>query len=105
LNVKFKDIIEARDLLNLSERASMEEIKSHYRELVNQWHPDKCKESDEICNEMTRKIVAAYKIIIAYCDQYQYSFSKDEIMKYLKGEEWWNEKFGSDPLWGSSDKP
>jgi curved DNA-binding protein CbpA len=47
LNIKSKDIIEAKNLLKLPERASMEEIKSNYRELIGQWHPDKCNESDE----------------------------------------------------------
>jgi DnaJ-class molecular chaperone len=105
LNIKFKDIIEAKELLNLPERASMEEIKSNYRELIGQWHPDKCHESDEKCNEMTRKIIAAYDIIIAYCNQYHYSFSKEEIKRYLSNEEWWFERFGNDPIWGNRDKP
>jgi DnaJ-class molecular chaperone len=105
VSIKYNDLIEARELLDLPERATMEEIKSRYKKLITQWHPDKCKESEENCNEMSRKIIAAYKIIIAYCDQYRYSFSDDEIMRYLKGDEWWNERFGHDPLWGSGEKP
>jgi DnaJ-class molecular chaperone len=105
LNIRYRDIVEAKDLLNLSERASMEEIKSKYRELISQWHPDKCNERDEKCNEMTRKIIAAYNIIMAYCNQYRYSFSKEEIKKYLSDEEWWFERFGNDHIWGTGDKP
>ena len=33
----------------------MEEIKSNYRKLIMQWHPDKCRSNNEKCNEMTKK--------------------------------------------------
>jgi DnaJ-class molecular chaperone len=66
--IKYQDIIEAKELLNLPERASMKEIKSSYRRLINQWHPDKCTENKDKCAEMTRKIIAAYKIITTYCN-------------------------------------
>ncbi len=98
--ISYKDIIEAKALLNLPERASREEIKANYRELISQWHPDKCKENSEKCNEMTRKIISAYNIIDIYCDQYQYSFAKEEVKRFLSDEEWWFERFGNDPVWG-----
>ena len=98
MTIKYQDIIEAKELLNLPERVSMEEIKSNYRKLISQWHPDKCKENSEKCNEMTQKIIAAYNIIISYCNQYQYSFAKEEIKKYLLDEDWWFERFGTDPI-------
>jgi DnaJ-class molecular chaperone len=97
---KYKEITEARKLLELPERATMDEIKSNYRRLVSKWHPDKCKEGKDKCTEMTQKIIAAYKTIIAYCNQYKYSFSKEEIKNYLSPEEWWYERFGDDPVWG-----
>lgn len=92
--VKYQDILAAKELLDLPERASMGKIKSNYRKLLSKWHPDRCKESYEKCSEMTKKIIAAYKIIIDYCDQYQYSFSKEEVKRYLSNEEWWIERFG-----------
>ncbi len=104
--VKYQDIIEAKELLNLPERASMEEIKSSYRRLVSQWHPDRCPDEDrDNYNEMTKKIIEAYKTVIIYCNQYKYSFAKEEIKRYLSDEDWWFERFGNDPLWGNSNKP
>jgi DnaJ-class molecular chaperone len=100
LTLKYQDILEAKELLNLSGRVSMKEIKSNYRRLINEWHPDKCREDHERCNDMTRKIVAAYGVIINYCNNYKYSFETEEIRTYLSAEEWWFERFGSDPLWG-----
>jgi len=49
---------------------------------------------------MTRKIIAAYEIITVYCENYKYSFAREEVRRYLSVEEWWFDKFGNDPLWG-----
>jgi DnaJ-class molecular chaperone len=97
---KYQKIYEARKLLELPERASMEEIKSNYRQLLNKWHPDKCGENRAECNEMTRRIVAAYKVVIDYCKRYKFSFTKEEVRNNLSPEDWWFERFGTDPLWG-----
>lgn len=102
---KYQDIIEAKGLLDLPERASMEEIKSKYRQSIKQWHPDKFNANEEQCDEMTKKLNAAYKTIMAYCEEYKYSFAEEEVKRYLSIEEWWSSKFGDDPLWGNPDKP
>ena len=98
---KYQKITEARRVLELPEQATMKEIKAQYRLLLAKWHPDICTEDKQQCKEMTQKIIAAYKTIIAYCEHYQYSFSKEEIKKYLPEDEWWFEHFGDDPLWGN----
>ena len=102
--IKYNNIVEATALLNLPDRASMEEIKSNYRKLIMQWHPDKCNGNNEKCNEMTKKLTAAYKTIICYCNQYKYSFAKEEVEQYLSAEDWWFKRFGNDPLWGNINK-
>jgi DnaJ-class molecular chaperone len=104
LTIKYKDLVAAKKLLKLPDRASMGEIKSCYRKLIKRWHPDRCQEDDEKCNEMTRKITAAYNIVVAYCRQYRYSFAEEEVKKYLSPEEWWFERFGDDPLMGKINK-
>jgi DnaJ-class molecular chaperone len=98
--MKYRDILEAKELLGLPERASMDEIKSSYRRLISNWHPDRCREDKKKCEEMTRKIITAYGIIVSYCEEYKYSFAEEEVKRYLSAEEWWFEKFGNDPLWG-----
>lgn len=104
MTVKYREIIDAKKLLNLPERASMEEIKTIYRNMLKKWHPDKSEANDEKCNEMTRKIVSAYKVIMAYCEQYQYAFTDEEFERYLSIEDWWFDRFGKDPLWGKHKK-
>ena len=75
----YEKITAARKLLDLPEKATMEEIKSNYRDLIRKWHPDRCNESSEKCTEMTTRIIAAYKVIRDYCRHYKFSFSKNEV--------------------------
>jgi DnaJ-class molecular chaperone len=97
---KYQEIEQARKLLELPERATMDEIKENYRSLLRKWHPDKKKGSKKRCTEMTVKIVAAYRTLIDYCSHYRFSFSEDEVRQHLSNEEWWLERFGDDPVWG-----
>ena len=104
MTLKYKDIIEAKELLELPDRASMEEIKSNYRRLIGRYHPDRCRDNDEECSETAKRIIAAYNNITLYCNQYKYSFAEEELKKHLSDEEWWFERFGVDPLWGKKCK-
>jgi len=101
----FQKIRAARKLLELPERATMEEIKSSYRELIQRWHPDRCKGDKEKCKEMTTMIIAAYRIINDYCNAYKFSFSKKEVGRYISAEEWWLDRFGGIHLWENEQKP
>lgn len=92
----------AREILELPEQATRAEIKSNYRKLIRQWHPDRCHKDQEACKEMSAKIISAYRTIIDFCDQYRFSFSQEEVQKYLTDKEWWSDRFGSDPLWGKT---
>lgn len=94
MKTKFQQIDEARKTLNLPQRATMEEIKRNYKELINKWHPDKCEADKEICEKMTKKIVKAYEIILDYCRNYKYSFYKLDVEAHISYEEWWHRQFG-----------
>ncbi len=87
-------------MLELPERATMDEIKAGYRSLIKKWHPDKRNAPNKECTEMTDRIINAYRTIFDYCESYKYSFSEKEVKNYLSDEEWWFERFGDDPLWG-----
>ena len=78
----------------------MDQIKDQYKSLIKKWHPDRCKEAPEKCEEMARHITDAYRVILDYCDSYQYSFEREEVEKHLSDTEWWYHRFGSDPIWG-----
>jgi len=98
---KYQVITNARNILELPESATMEQIKANYRRLIKKWHPDSCSEKHEVCEEMSRKITDAYRIILDYCSNYNYSFKKEEVDKYLSEEEWWYKRYGNDPIWGN----
>jgi DnaJ-class molecular chaperone len=100
----FEDINIARRLLDLPDRATMADIKSQYRAKIQKWHPDLCKADKDTCNKMTARIIAAYSLIGNYCKNYEFSFSKEEVNRYLPAEEWWFERFGQGPLWGSGQE-
>lgn len=96
----YEKITKARRLLELPEQATRKQIRANYRRLIRKWHPDRCQEDRNVCEERTRAIIEAYKIIASYCDNYKYSFSEEEAKNYLSQEEWWMERFGQGPLWG-----
>ncbi|MFZ7113584.1 MAG: J domain-containing protein [Desulfatiglandales bacterium] len=99
----YDKITEARTLLELPEQATKKQIKANYRRLLRKWHPDSCREDKTLCQERTRAIIRAYNILADYCDNYNYSFSREEVKKYISQEEWWVERFGQGPVW--NDKP
>ena len=98
----YMKITVAREILELPEQATMAEIKGNYRKLIRQWHPDRCHQNQEACKEMSAKIIAAYRTIINFCNHYRFSFSQEEVRKYLTNQEWWTDRFGNDPVWGKT---
>jgi len=61
-------------------------------------------EQDDRCAEMTKRIVAAYETVMAYCRHYRYSFTVEEFSRIASDDDWWMRRFGTDPLWGDLKK-
>jgi len=92
---KFELIDRARITLGLGEEASMSEIKAAYRKLAAKYHPDKSplppvfkggiweqgeKFPDAVeAQERFKKIAEAYEILEIYCENYRYSFKKEQV--------------------------
>jgi DnaJ-class molecular chaperone len=98
---KYEEITKARQILGLYEFATLKDIKTRYKELLKEWHPDLCKENEEIYKGKTIEIINAFKTIMEYCENYKFSFSEQEIEKYISADEFWEKRFGSDPIWGN----
>ena len=98
---KYQTIKHACTVLGLAETATRSEITHHYKSLIARWHPDKCKEEPELCREKSEEIIRAYRLIKEYCDNYKFSFRKEEVEQHLSAEEWWLKTFGNDPLWNN----
>jgi hypothetical protein len=100
----YAELVAAKSRLELQDRATMEEIRSAYTRLLKRWHPDTHPGDREMCCEMTRRIVEAYRTVVSYCETYQYSFAEEELRRHLSDEEWWMDRFGQDPVWGDGRK-
>ncbi len=85
--VSFNEIDEARGLLGLGEAATLKKIRSAYRRLAHQHHPDKHDSADEENNEMMKKLNRAYKVLMDYCTDYKYSFREEAVARTYPYEE------------------
>jgi len=99
---KYEEITNARKILDIDEFETLKNIKKKFKELIKKYHPDTCKTDKNICRKKSEQIINSYKIIINYCDNYRFSFEKDEIEKYLSQEEFWKKQFGNDPIWSNN---
>jgi DnaJ-class molecular chaperone len=97
---RYEEISAACKILGLSQSATMAEIRQRYRNLISRWHPDVCPEQKEVCEKMAARINEAYRCIRAYCDHYEYSFSREQVEKSVSPGEWWYNRFGKAPMWG-----
>lgn len=91
------EITAARIVLDIPERATLVQIKRNYRTLLRKWHPDTCNDDSKDCHEMTRKITEAYAVILHYCNEYEFSFHKEDIKKSCSAEEWFARRFENVP--------
>jgi hypothetical protein len=93
--MEFEDLKEALDVFSLTGKASLQEIKARHRALVKRHHPDAGGSE----NDRIRQINAAYQILLAYCRDYRFSFSREEFLEQ-RPEERLRQQFAQDPIWG-----
>lgn len=89
-------IDKARKILGLGEETNREEIKEKYRELMKKYHPDKTSNNKDYL-EKAQNINRAYKVITSYCDEYKFSFSRQEVER-MNPDLKLNRQFGDDWL-------
>jgi hypothetical protein len=75
---KFEAIDEARKILGLGEEASREEVKGRYKKLMKKYHPDKTPNNQQYL-EKSKTITWAYSIIASYCNDYKFSFRREDV--------------------------
>ena len=79
----FEKINRARKTLGLGEKATLEEIKKVYRDLVKKNHPDRHSGKERAFYERKMsQINQAYKYIMDYVRQFEISFEKDAVEQY-----------------------
>ena len=72
---KYEEIKKARQILGLYEFATLKDIKTRYKELIKEWHPDLCKENEEISKEKTIEIINAFKTIASNLNYFSHPTS------------------------------
>ncbi|GAB6189382.1 hypothetical protein JCM30566_11210 [Marinitoga arctica] len=55
-----------RSLLNLPENFTKDELRKRFRELTKKYHPDKCIDDKNKCEEKFKKINEAYEFLLKY---------------------------------------
>ncbi len=97
----YEELKAAREILGLPEEATMTFIKERYRVLCRQYHPDVNQQDNASVIKM-QEINNAYQLILDYCANYRYSFQQDQMRD--EAAEWWQQRFGDDPMWGPGPK-
>ncbi len=95
-------IKDAVDILGITDRASINEIRSRYHALIKEWHPDVSQRDPEDTHTAMIRINGAYDILIDYCMNYEFSFRPEDIRKTTDSGslDSWMEQYGDDPIWG-----
>ena len=81
LVINYETISEARHILRLGEQVTAKEIKQAYRELANEFHPDKHQGNSQ-SEEEFKKVAHAYKLLAKYCEknpQERYDFKPENF--------------------------
>lgn len=83
-------------VFGLGERATLQEIKTRYRELAKRYHPDAGDRGDA---EEIYQVNEANRVIMEYVESYRFCFSELEYLEQVP-EERLRRQFMADPLWG-----
>lgn len=93
--LSFDTLIKAKTLLGLSDKATLSDIKTRYKNMMQEWHPDKHPDDPETAHAMSTQINNAYTILLEYCAKYEFNFDEEHLReKTLTPQEWWTKKFG-----------
>ncbi len=71
----FDKIKRAREILDIPEVATYNEIRQRYIELSKRYHPDRTGDAEKM-----KQVNEAYEIICDYIANYAYSFAKKDII-------------------------
>lgn len=93
--LSFDTLIKAKTLLGLSDKATLSDIKTRYKNMMRDWHPDKHPDDTETAHAMSTQINEAYAVLLEYCSKYEFNLDEEHLReKTLSPQEWWTKKFG-----------
>jgi len=77
---KFLLVDKARKILGLDEEVTAQEVRDSYLAKIKEYHPDRCKDKT-VAEKMSKELNWAYGIIRNYCQNYRFSFKKDNVRR------------------------
>ena len=83
----FEEIVKARNLLGLGEYATLKQVKKAYRKKAFQYHPDREGKGVQ-GEEMMKELNWAYKLLMDYCTNYNYSFKEQDVARVYPFDEY-----------------
>ncbi|MEA3372739.1 MAG: J domain-containing protein [Campylobacterota bacterium] len=91
----YDNLLKAKTLLGLHDKATLSEIKLRYKNLMKKWHPDMHREDVDSATKMSAKINEAYEVVLNYCNSYEYRFDEEFLRdQTITPQEWWEKRFG-----------
>ncbi|MDN3579924.1 KTSC domain-containing protein [Mucilaginibacter flavus] len=61
-----KKIVDYRKLLDVTEAAELQELKTNYRNMMKTWHPDKFQDESRVeAEEKSKTIIEAYHFLVS----------------------------------------
>ncbi|MEN8200905.1 MAG: J domain-containing protein [Thermodesulfobacteriota bacterium] len=97
----WKEVVAAKELLGLGDRATLGEMKRSYRRKCKEYHPDLVG-NDRAKGDVMRKLTRAYDVLMNHYNQFRIPLVPQDG-EALEPEDWWMDRFGQDPLWGKKD--
>ncbi len=97
-DTQWQALEQARQTLQLGERASLSEIKQAYHRLCKLYHPD-IADAQQASRQMMYALTAAYELLSNYCSEYRFPLTRSEgreVVDLYDPEEWWRDRFGED---------
>lgn len=99
---EWQAIEQAAQVLGLGERATLAEIKRAFHRLSKLHHPDGGGAAN---SEQMYRITAAYEVLNRYCAAFRFPLHREDAGEAERDiydpDDWWQARFGQDPLWSS----
>lgn len=95
---EWKQIYTAKELLELDDSATLNEIKRAFREKCKTHHPDVNQSASPENDMMIKNLTVAYKILIDYCGQFKFPLIPND-REDIEPDDWWMDRFGRDFPW------
>ena len=72
-------LVEARERLGLGTYASVRDVKTAFRRLAREGHPDRANDKTAAEEEM-KQLNRAYRMLLAYCEQYPIPLDESHLI-------------------------